>query len=177
MKDSIQNVEQVYNDEQIKNLSTHNAALQKRWQESQQQVASYAEKCRHQDRAIKSAQQELVRLQKTIQQLQTLRKNDEELNNLKHEMEAQKLAFEEEKIELNRQLHAERARCIEQEDAYLTLAKRLKHADLHYKPGFMDALQIRGVQVLFGILLGIVSALLYSLSNWSSTNSEVICPP
>ncbi|KAI7856128.1 hypothetical protein BDC45DRAFT_504370 [Circinella umbellata] len=173
VKDVVSDVDKALNNNRMEKADARIILLQQKLHEAQQQVTSYAEKCRHQDQAILAASKELHRLQKTIDQLQQNHSNnncddnDQEdvLSDTQRQVEELKLILDEQKLRLNKDLAAEKARCIEYENKCLLLERRIKKLEQERKPttSLVDVLQMRAVQIALAILMGIISALLYVL--------------
>lgn len=111
--------------------NARNAALQRKLQEAQAQIKSYAEKSRQQDRAIATASKELLRLQNTIRQLE--RQNgvtkpgskEESMTNVLQELQAVQLTLEAEKLKLEKELVEKQTRSLEYETECIKLRRRV----------------------------------------------------
>ncbi|KAF7724831.1 hypothetical protein EC973_000716 [Apophysomyces ossiformis] len=156
MKETILDVDKTVNEDRLKKADSLNALLQQQVRDAQKQIMAYAEKCRHQDQAIMSAQQELHRVQRSIQN-----GADESHRRL----EELKLSLEEDKLRLRKELAAEKARCLEFEKRCLMLEKRARklEQEQYRNIRWADILQVPVFQVLLGGMIGVVSILLYLL--------------
>ncbi|KAG2226541.1 hypothetical protein INT45_014285 [Circinella minor] len=182
VKDVISDIDKALNNNRMEKADARIILLQQKLHEAQQKVTSYAEKCRHQDQAIIAASKELHRLQNTIYQLQQNHRNNNNNNNddddgdhdkeendvlgdTQRQVEELKWILDEQKFRLNKDLAAEKARCIEYENKCLLLERRIKKLEQERKPttSLVDVLQMRAVQIALAILMGIISALLYVL--------------
>ena len=99
------------------------------------------------------------RLQNTIQQLQQNRNNDNNsnhddndnkegidvLDDTQRQVEELKLILDEQKLRLNKDVAAEKARCIEYENKCLLLERRIKKLEQERKPttSLVDVLQVK----------------------------------
>ncbi|KAG0178772.1 hypothetical protein DFQ29_003016 [Apophysomyces sp. BC1021] len=160
MKEAVLDVDKVVNEDRLKKADSQNALLQQQVREAQNQVATYAEKCRHQDQAILTAQRELHRLQRNVRffEQNSACETDRRLEELR-------LTLEEEKLRLRKELAAEKARCIEFEKKCLAFQKQARKLEREpYKcTQWTNILQIPAVQILFCAMVGIISVLLYLL--------------
>lgn len=115
--------------------NARNAALQRKLQEAEAQVKSYAEKSRQQDRAIASASKELLSLRNTIRQLERgsgvttkpADKEEEEKSkaNALRELQEIQLTLEAEKIKLEKQLLEKQSRSLKYEAECIELRRRV----------------------------------------------------
>ncbi|KAI9032732.1 hypothetical protein CLU79DRAFT_727657 [Phycomyces nitens] len=176
MKESVLGVDKIFNEDKLKKSDAHNALLQQQVANATAQVASYANKCREQERAISSAKQELHRLQQTIQTMEkngyrsNLEPNRSDMND-RWQNEQVKLAFEEEKVKLNKALVAKEIECIDLKCRCIKLEKQNPIAEMnhHGQSGSKDleALQQPGVLGVIGVLMVIIAFLVYRINNIS----------
>ncbi|KAI8139970.1 hypothetical protein BJV82DRAFT_624599 [Fennellomyces sp. T-0311] len=166
VREVIAEVDKALSDNRLEKADARIVLLQQKLQAAQDQVASYADKCRHQDQAMAAASKELHRLQHTIRQLQNDDVgSDDTLGDMRRQVEELNLIIDEQKLRLNKDLAVEKARCIEYENKCVVLERRIRKLEQERKPAtsLADVLQMRAVQISLAILMGIISALLYVL--------------
>ncbi|CAO3650137.1 unnamed protein product [Cunninghamella blakesleeana] len=189
MKGAINDANKYYSDEKNKKTDSLNLLLQKQLYEAQHKIKEYTEKSKLQEQAMSSAQKQLLQLQKTIEKTKKNHHNGmiqgSDVTELRKELEQLRLQLDEEKISHNKELMVEKQKCMDYEEKCLQLEKRillLEKSKNHHQQslihttsplngnesngfftGFLDALQLRSVQILLGILLAIISALFYAL--------------
>ncbi|KAI8093563.1 uncharacterized protein BX664DRAFT_313605 [Halteromyces radiatus] len=183
MKEFIGDVDKVNNEDRLKKMNDLNISLQHRLNEAQQQLTAYAEKTRLQDLAVASAQKQLLELQQVIE---TSRKAGmaklnygPEMTKLRQTLEQVRFELDQEKVKHNKALMAEKKRAMDYEKKCLELEKHLLFLERDQRvngttsvtrsdgggffSGLMDALQIRSVQIVFGVMMAVISTLLYLL--------------
>lgn len=112
--------------------SKKNDELQCRLKETEEKIKSYDEKWRYQNQAIQSAKKELHRMQRELSHSHTLRENTV------------------------KELSEERRKTKELEEHIKVLLQ-----NRHKEPStLLEAFQMRGIQILFAILIGVISTLL-----------------
>ncbi|KAL0089584.1 hypothetical protein J3Q64DRAFT_1729310 [Phycomyces blakesleeanus] len=130
MKESVLDVDKIFNEDKLKKSDEHNILLQQQLAKSAAQLASYAEKCRQQERALLSANQELHNRQQTIRAMEKEGyRNDSENNRSetkqnRWQSEEAQLEFEKEKIRLNKALVAKEVECIDLKSMCIELEKQ-----------------------------------------------------
>ncbi|KAI9313523.1 SMAD/FHA domain-containing protein [Dichotomocladium elegans] len=94
-------------------------------------LASYTEKCQHQDEAIASAKLEVAKLEETIHALQKGGDGSvtKALSEAQKQAEKLKWMLEEQEIRLNKDLSAEKARCLEFEERCLQLERKIQELE------------------------------------------------
>ncbi|CAO3653308.1 unnamed protein product [Cunninghamella echinulata] len=192
MKGFISDANTYYTEEKTKKVDSLNILLQQQLYEAQNRIKEYSKKTKLQEQAMSAAQKQLLQLQKTIEKTKTNHSNGllhgSDINQLRKELEQVRLQLDEEKINHHKELMIEKQKCVDYEEKCLQLEKKLllleksssslkKQQDLissngqlptgnqnnGFFMGFFDALQLRSVQILLGILLAIISALFYAL--------------
>ncbi|KAL1928527.1 hypothetical protein VTP01DRAFT_2883 [Rhizomucor pusillus] len=178
VKEAISDVSTTINDTLLGQANARNAALQRKLQEAEAQVKSYAEKSRQQDRAIASASKELLSLRNTIRQLERgsgvttkpADKEEEEKSkaNALRELQEIQLTLEAEKIKLEKQLLEKQSRslkyeaeCIELRRRVIELEEEARKLRILNNNTLADLFQHRMFQTVIAVLLAIISALLY----------------
>ena len=163
--------------------------MQRKLDEANAQLTSYAEKCRHQSQAISSASQELRRLENVIRTLEHGKDKTVGSNNTSHQREgydsdeSNSQDVEERYSRLIKELTMEKERCKQYETKCMMLEKRIKHLEQSRKPSLLDFMQVthtlwwgiieisfnnllvqtKSFQFSLAIVVGIISALLYVL--------------
>ncbi|ORZ14060.1 hypothetical protein BCR42DRAFT_61057 [Absidia repens] len=182
MKDAIGEMDKANHEERLKKSNALNKALQKQLDDAHHQVNAYAEKSRLQDLSLSSAQKELMELRQRIDKITKNNKmNGSEVASWRQKVEQVRLELETEKLKHNKDLMMEKKRCVEYEQKCVELEKHLLTLERGYQrstsksseasssnqgglfSGFMDAIQIRSVQVILGVMMAVISTLLYAL--------------
>ncbi|KAI7882434.1 hypothetical protein K492DRAFT_236062 [Lichtheimia hyalospora FSU 10163] len=156
-------------DERLMKADARNTEMQRKLDEANAQLTSYAEKCRHQSQAISSASQELRRLENVIRTLEHGKDKTVDSNNTSHQREgydsdeSNSEDAEERYSRLIKELTMEKERCKQYETKCMMLEKRIKHLEQSRKPSLLDFMQTKSFQFSLAIVVGIISALLYVL--------------
>lgn len=120
--------------------------LQLRLNQAEATIKSFDNKWKHQNQAIQTAKSELHRLEKEL--------NNNNICRLERDKMKQELLNERQKVK-------------ELEDRLEILSKQQtkKPTSTTTSFSFLDAVQIKSIQILFAVLIGVISTLFYVLCN------------
>ncbi|KAI8334673.1 hypothetical protein BC941DRAFT_431845 [Chlamydoabsidia padenii] len=172
MKEAIGEMDKTHsNEDRLKKSNDLTISLQNQLDQAHRQLGAYAEKTRLQDLAISSAQKQLVELQKVIENKprHTSKDDESEVAIWRQKVEQLYREMDEEKVKQNKVLMLEKEQRMDYEQRCLELEKRLagfeggRHQENGFFSGLMDALQTRSVQILIGVMMAVISTLIYAL--------------
>ncbi|KAI8066735.1 hypothetical protein BC940DRAFT_302169 [Gongronella butleri] len=174
--------------DRVKKSNPLNQALRQQLQEANQKQKMYDEKTRLQNQAILAARQQIKSLEDALQKSNSMTTSTpppEVVNGLQHELEQLRLQIDEKELKWTKDITQEREHSLALEKRCLALERQLRFfdhgtnvgtsttttttasptmpKDAGFFSGFVDALQVRSIQLLLGILMAIISALVYLL--------------
>lgn len=137
IKETVTDLDKVFSEEKMK----MNEELSVKLNQAELKIKSFDEKWRHQNQAILTAKSELTRLERQI--------DGQKKYKLENERMAKDLLQEQRKV-----------KALEEEILQLKQKRQERP-----KSQFWDAIQIKSVQVVFAVLVGVISTLFYVLYN------------
>ncbi|KAL9549054.1 hypothetical protein MBANPS3_005392 [Mucor bainieri] len=139
IKDTVTDLDKVFSEDRLRKSDE----LQAQLSQAEATIKSYDEKWRYQNQAIQTAKNELHRFQK-------------ELSNSRSERDG-----------IKQQLLVERQKVKNLEHRLEELARQQakKPTSTTTSFSFLDAIQIKSIQILFAVLIGVISTLIYVLCN------------
>ncbi|KAM3582246.1 hypothetical protein VKS41_005677 [Umbelopsis sp. WA50703] len=171
LKSTVGNVERCMSKENLSQMTARIAELNKQLQQCKEQAASYLEKNRHQDLAMLSAQRELYRFRTTIRKLESENtKLLQENHNLQNLVDSCRLDKDEETLGIRDQLLQQKQVALDHEEENRKLHRHIQSLEVRRNfpidqaIGLLQAIQIPSVQILFAVIIPIISVVQYLLS-------------
>ncbi|EPB92980.1 hypothetical protein HMPREF1544_00054 [Mucor circinelloides 1006PhL] len=139
IKDTVTNLDKVFSEDRLRKSDE----LQTRLNQAEATIKSYDDKWKYQNQAIQTAKKELYRFEKELSSSRS------------------------ERDEIKQQLVAERQRVKDLEHRLEELLRQQtkKPTSTTTAFSFLDAIQIKSIQILFAVLIGVISTLIYVLCN------------
>ncbi|KAG2202699.1 hypothetical protein INT46_000758 [Mucor plumbeus] len=142
IKDTVMDLDKVFSQDKLRKSDE----LQLKLNQAEATIKSFDNKWKHQNQAIQTAKSELHRLEKELSNSNVCRlerdKMKQELSN-----ERQKVKVLEDRLEI------------------LSKQQTKNPTSTTTSFSFLDAIQIKSIQILFAVLIGVISTLLYVLCN------------
>ncbi|CEP12931.1 hypothetical protein [Parasitella parasitica] len=141
IKNTVADLDKVFSEDRLKKTNE----LQARLKQAEATIKSFDNKWKHQNQAIQTAKSELHRLEKELSISNVCRSEQDKIK---------------------RELANERQRVKELENRLAILSSQQQQPKKQPSTfSFWDALQIKSIQIVFAVLLGVISTLLYVLMN------------